>query len=90
MIGGGARVEGRTHRADDSPVVEARVLFSMAPVPLPDIATLSDDNGRFSLYAPAPGTYELECHADGLNPVTIPIEVDENSETIEVDVEFVD
>ena len=88
MSGEGARIEGRAHLADDSPVIEARVFFGMSPVPLPDIAALTDDDGRFSLYAPAPGTYELVCHADGLDPATIPIDVVAGSERIAVDVEL--
>jgi Carboxypeptidase regulatory-like domain len=85
---GGARIEGRAHLADDSPVTEARVFFGAAPVPMPDIAALTDDDGRFSLYAPAPGAYELVCHADGLDPATVPIDVLPGSESIAVDVEL--
>ena len=88
MIGGGARIEGRAHLVDDSPVIEARVFFVTGPVPLPDIAALTDDDGRFSLHAPTPGAYELACHADGLDPATVPIEVDGDSESIEVDIEL--
>jgi len=86
--GAGARIEGRAHLADDSPVIEARVFFGAAPVPLPDIAALTDDDGRFSLYAPTPGTYELVCHADGLDPATVAIDVLPGSDSIAVDVEL--
>jgi hypothetical protein len=75
MTGRGSRVEGRAHRVDDSPVSEARVFFVAAPVPLPDIAALTDDEGRFTLYAPAPGTYEVACHADGFDPVSLSVDV---------------
>lgn len=88
MIGRGSLIEGRAHLADDSPVVEAQVFFTTGPVPLPDIATLTDDDGRFSLYAPAPGRYELACYAEGLDPATIPIDVEADSELIEVDIEL--
>ena len=88
MNGRGARIDGRSHLADDSPVIEARVFFGTGPVPLPDIATLTDDDGRFSLYAPAPGRYEVVCHADGLEPATVPIDVDGMSDSIEVDIEM--
>jgi hypothetical protein len=47
---GGTRIDGRSHLADDSPVIEARVFFGTTPVPMPDIATLTDEDGRFSLY----------------------------------------
>ncbi len=88
MNGRGALIDGRSHLADDSPVIEARVFFGTGPVPLPDIATLTDDDGRFSLYAPAPGRYEVVCHADGLEPATVPIDVDGMSNSIEVDIEM--
>jgi Carboxypeptidase regulatory-like domain len=88
MTGGGTRIEGRAHLLDDSPVIEARVFFTTSPMPLPDIATLTDDDGRFALYAPAPGRYEVVCHADGHDPTTVPIDVDGVSESVEVDVEM--
>jgi hypothetical protein len=85
---GGSRIEGRAHLADNSPVVEARVFFATAPVPLPDIATLTDEDGRFSLHAPAPGTYELVCHADGFDPATVTIDVPADAVAIELDIEL--
>jgi hypothetical protein len=88
VTGGGSRIEGRAHLADDSPVSEARVFFAAAPVPLPDIATLTDDDGRFSLFAPAPGRYELVCHADGLKPASLPIDVGADSANVELDIEL--
>ncbi|MDF2731368.1 MAG: hypothetical protein K0T01_3159, partial [Acidimicrobiia bacterium] len=51
MNDGGTRIDARSHLADDSPVIEARVFFGTSPVPMPDIATLTDEDGRFSLYA---------------------------------------
>ncbi len=86
MTGGGTRIEGRAHLPDDSPLIEARVFFTTSPVPLPDIATLTDDDGRFSLYAPTRGRYEIACHADGHDPATVPIDIDGGSESIDVDV----
>ena len=55
MNDGGTRIDGRSHLADDSPVIEARVFFGTTPVPMPDIAALTDEDGRFSLCTPAPG-----------------------------------
>ena len=88
MNGAGTRIDGRAHLGDNSPVMEARVFFGTAPVPLPDIAALTDDDGRFSLYAPAPGRYEIVCHADGYDPVIVPIDVDGVSESVAVDFEL--
>jgi hypothetical protein len=48
-----------------NPVPEARVYFTSGPVPLPEIAALTDAGGQFTLSVPAAGTYGLECNADG-------------------------
>jgi len=48
-----------------SPVEGARVYFVESPVPLPDIAILTDSSGRFKLSAPVPGTYWLEAAHEG-------------------------
>ena len=45
--------------AEGNPLEEARVYFVQGPVPLPDIAALTDAKGRFALSAPVSGTYEL-------------------------------
>ena len=53
-----------------------------------DIATLTDEDGRFPLYAPVPGNYEIVCHADDLDPATTHIDVDGTSNEIAVDIEM--
>ena len=52
-------VAGMVVDAKGNPVEGARVYFVEGPVPLPDIAALTDSNGRFSLSAPGSGTYQL-------------------------------
>ncbi len=88
MTDGGTLIEGSAHLADGTPIGEARVFFTESPVPLPDIAALTDDDGRFSLFAPSPGRYQLVCQADGFDAVTVAVEVDEVSTTAEVDIEL--
>lgn len=88
MTVAGALITGRALRADGSPVSEARVFFAAAPVPLPDVATLTDDDGRYSLIAPAPGRYELVCQADDFDPATVAIDVPAHSGSIELDFEL--
>ena len=51
--------------AEDNPVEEARVYFVVGPVPLPDIAALTDSSGRFALSAPVSGTYQLGVASEG-------------------------
>ena len=51
--------------AEGNPVEEARVYFVEGPVPLPDIAALTDSSGRFALSAPTSGTYQLGIASEG-------------------------
>ena len=57
------------------PVAEASVYFVEGPVPLPDIAQLTDDEGRFRLAAPVPGTYRLGARAPGCEAAEVTVEV---------------
>ena len=88
MTTGGCRVEGVAHRSDGEPVSEARVFFTAAPVDVPDIALLTDDEGRFSLVAPVPGHYELACYAEGLVPATVAFDVTGGAGIVRVDIEL--
>jgi len=51
--------------ARGNPVEKARVYFIEGPVPLPDIAALTDSDGRFALTAPVSGTYQLGVASEG-------------------------
>ena len=51
--------------AEDNPVEEVRVYFVEGPVPLPDIAALTNCNGRFARSAPTSGTYQLGIASEG-------------------------
>jgi hypothetical protein len=51
--------------AEGNPVEEARVYFVEGPVPLPDIAALTDSSGRFALSVPTAGTYQLGIASEG-------------------------
>jgi hypothetical protein len=68
MNGSGSAVEitGVVRDASGAPVPGAHVLFTAGPQPLPDIAALTDGEGKFSLGAPAEGEYTLLCRADPL------------------------
>ncbi|QLE72090.1 carboxypeptidase regulatory-like domain-containing protein [Streptomyces rectiverticillatus] len=58
-------IRGTVRDAAGAPVAGARVAFADGPVPLPDVAAVTDSEGRFALTAPAEGTYTLLCRADG-------------------------
>ncbi len=69
------------------PVSDAQIYFIEGPVPLPDVALLTDSKGRFTLGAPAPGMYTLGCHADGFVSTSIAVNVkrgQENQVTIQL------
>jgi hypothetical protein len=51
--------------ARGNPVEEARVYFVEGPLPLPDIAALTDSSGRFALSAPVPGIYLIGVASEG-------------------------
>lgn len=57
-------ISGVVRSPDGKPVANARVYFTDGPVPLPEIAALTDDEGKFSLTAPAPGKYVVASAAD--------------------------
>lgn len=59
-------ITGFVRDASGTPVTGANVLFTAGPQPLPDIAALTDAEGRFSLIAPTAGQYTLTCRADPL------------------------
>lgn len=74
-------VSGRVADASGKPVAQARVYFTDGPAPLPDLALLTDMNGRFSLSVPKPGTYQLGCAADGFANAAATVEVTGNQDS---------
>lgn len=75
MAGDSSVVKGTVRDQSGNPVAAARVFFTSGPTPLPDVATLTDAEGRFVLSAPTPGTYQLECHAEGLAPAKVSLTI---------------
>jgi hypothetical protein len=63
-----------------NPVLNARVSFTAGPVPLPDIAALTDTMGSFTLSAPAPGEYVIEVVSDEFVKKREKINVENNQE----------
>jgi Carboxypeptidase regulatory-like domain len=70
-----ALVSGTVRDQGGDPVEGARVYFASGPVPLADIAALTGPDGSFSLSAPAPGSYEVECAAEGESTQRATVEV---------------
>lgn len=64
------------------PIAEAAVYFLEGPVPLPDIAQLTDGEGRFQLTAPTPGTYRLGVRGPGFAAAEVTVEVGGEAEVV--------
>lgn len=58
-----ALVRGEVRGAGGEPVEGARVSITSAPVPVPEIVTLTDGRGRFELAAPSAGEYAFTARA---------------------------
>jgi Carboxypeptidase regulatory-like domain len=76
-----ALVSGTVRDVGGDPLEAARVYFASGPAPLPDVAALTGEDGSFTLSAPAPGTYEVECAAEGRGTQREAVEVVEGEET---------
>jgi len=61
----GLLIRGTVHDQAGKPVPAARVWIAAAPVPVPEIASLTDDDGGFLIAVPTPGPYEIAATADG-------------------------
>ena len=53
------RISGAVVDEQGRPVHGARVYVVQGPVPVPDIAAVTDPGGRFDLAAPVPGAYTV-------------------------------
>ena len=66
-------ISGVVRDPQGNAVPRARIAFASAPVPVPDVAALTASDGAFSLAAPAPGAYVIECFADGFAPASVSV-----------------
>ena len=63
-----------------NPVPQARVGFVVGPVPLPDIAALTDNNGAFALSVPVAGEYIVQVFSEEFSSKKVKIAVESNQE----------
>lgn len=73
-------IVGTVAGPDGARVAEAAVYFMEGPVPLPDIAQLTDGEGVFRLTAPVPGRYRIGVRAPGCEPAEAAVEVRDEPE----------
>ncbi len=74
-------ISGVVQDSHGNPLVQARVYFTNGPVPLPDIAALTNKDGAFSLTAPVAGSYTLVCAAEGFAPTEVTVAIADSKET---------
>ena len=74
-------ISGVVQDSHGNPLVQARVYFTNGPVPLPDIAALTNKDGAFSLTAPVVGSYTLACAAEGFAPTAVTVAIADSQET---------
>ena len=72
-------ISGVVRGPDGQPLPNARVYFTKGPVPLPEIAAITDHSGEFSLTAPAPGDYVIEGAADEFKAQSSKVKVKGNA-----------
>ena len=86
----GSVISGTVTSAGGEPLVAARVQFVQSPVPMPDIAALTNEEGGFSLGAPVAGTYGILIAADGYLNASETIEITGEQAQIEISIELVE
>jgi len=78
-------VRGKVIGPNGEPVREASIYFVSAPVNMPDVAQLTDDQGQFTLSLSAKGQYVLGVSSDEWETTQTPIEI-HGDEPLDVDI----
>lgn len=71
-------ISGVVRTARGQPVADARVYVTRSPVPLPDIAALTDEQGTFAFAVPAAGEYTVACSVEGQATLEATVSVPKN------------
>ncbi len=79
-------ISGVVRDEHSNPVPGASVYVVDAPAALPDIALLTDGDGRFALSAPVAGRYTIEANAGIGTPARGTVEVGDGA--IEIELRF--
>ncbi len=77
-------ISGRVVDADGKPVAWARVMFARSPVPLPDVALMTGEDGSFTLSVPANGSYDILTMSDEQGQSTTTVDVTGDRHDVEV------
>jgi hypothetical protein len=82
----GAVIRGIVTGPDGRALSGARVYVRRGPGPLPDVAGLTSEAGDFALAAPYAGEYVIESAADGFEPGSATVVVDEIAGDVRADI----
>lgn len=80
-------INGQVIDPEGRPIGEAAVYIVASPVSMPDIAQLTDGEGRFTLSAPVPGRYTVGARSDRWGTAQAEVEV-AGEEPVSVKVRF--
>lgn len=80
-------IRGNVVDPHGQPVAQAAVYVVSAPVSMPDIAQLTDDQGEFIMSAPRRGRYTLGARSDAWGSAQTDVEVS-SEESVTVEVKF--
>ena len=78
-------ISGRVLEPNGQPTSGARVYFLKAPGAVPDLALLTDQQGRFTVPAPTSGMYQIGCTADGFAPASVTVDVSDKDVQVEIE-----
>jgi uncharacterized GH25 family protein len=79
-----ALISGKVLDERGQPVAGARVMFTRSPVPMPDIALMTGDDGSFMLSVPENGSYEILAATDQQGEGKTTVEVSGDHHEVEV------
>lgn len=82
--GTGRVISGTVLSASGQPVALARVYVLAAPGPVPDVAWLTDADGRFEIVALQPGAYEIGASTDGLGSGRVAVRVTQADARVQI------
>jgi hypothetical protein len=87
-MGSAKLVSGVVHDRSGAAISGARVYFTSGPGALPDIAALTGSDGGFTLSAPLPGKYTVQCAADGFDTREVTVTVSAGEAAAKLDIEL--
>ncbi len=77
-------ISGVVLDATGHPVAQARVYVVKAPGPVPDVAAVTGEDGRFALAAARAGTYEIGCSTESSGSATASVVVRAQGAAVEL------